>query len=124
MIAEPRMNTDIRGLIQKQKEQPSRPACPPLHQPSVFPGYLIYIFNTRPSPEKIKKNFWNKLAPVPESRKEEHESWVYIVIAARTLLRVICWACSATRAKPAPIMYSRVSQTSRDPVPTTWPFSS
>jgi hypothetical protein len=39
----------------KQKAQPGPPACPPLHQPSVFPGYLIYIFNTPSSPEKFSK---------------------------------------------------------------------
>jgi hypothetical protein len=44
-----------------QKTRPSRPACPPLHQPSVFPGCLIYISNRLGSPEKLKKNFWNKL---------------------------------------------------------------
>jgi hypothetical protein len=31
------------------------PACPPLHQPFRFPGYLNYIINSRASPENLKK---------------------------------------------------------------------
>jgi hypothetical protein len=72
-----------------KKRGPSRPACPPLHQPSVFPGYLIYIFNTQRSPEKIKKNFWNKRWACSRIKKGAL-ALVYIVIAARTLLRPIC----------------------------------
>ena len=56
--------------------------------------------------------------------KKEHFLTVYIVIAARTLLRAIGWFCSVAGDKPAPMMYISVSQTSREPVPTTWPFSS
>jgi len=46
-------------FTKKQKRRPeSRPRLrPPLHQPSVFPGYLIYIFNTSGSPEKFQKKF-------------------------------------------------------------------
>jgi hypothetical protein len=45
------------GLRDKHSKaaQGRPPARPPLHQPSVFPGYLIYIFNTLDSPEKIAK---------------------------------------------------------------------
>jgi len=31
---------EIRGGRRETKAQPGPPACPPLHQPSVFPGYL------------------------------------------------------------------------------------
>jgi hypothetical protein len=47
----------LQRYAEKQKAQPGPPACPPLHQPSVFPGYLIYIFNTSHSPEKFQKKF-------------------------------------------------------------------
>jgi hypothetical protein len=57
MIPEPRITWISADKSNTKKRGPSRPACPPLHQPSVFPGYLIYIFNTQRSPEKIKKKF-------------------------------------------------------------------
>jgi len=44
-------------ITEKQKRSPSPPACPPLHQLSVFPGYLNYIFNTPESPENFQKKF-------------------------------------------------------------------
>ncbi len=46
------MNADKR---RHKKSGLGRPACPPLHQPSIFPGYLIYIFNGPASPENFKK---------------------------------------------------------------------
>jgi hypothetical protein len=45
-------------MIPKEKAAMPPPACLPLHQPSVFPGYLIYRINTSASPEKFRKKFW------------------------------------------------------------------
>src|ERR1051325_12217922 len=63
-----------KGPKRSKKSAPNPPACPPLHQPSVFPGYLNYIFNDPGSPEKISKKFLEQVSkPVPES-KEEHDA--------------------------------------------------
>ena len=45
------------GMISKEKAATPPTACLPLHQPSVFPGYLIYRINTPGSPEKFIKIF-------------------------------------------------------------------
>jgi hypothetical protein len=73
----------------KGGQEGPRPPCLPLHQPSVFPGYLIYIFNTQRSPEKIKKKFLEQALACSRIKKGAL-ALVYIVIAARTLLRPIC----------------------------------
>jgi hypothetical protein len=46
------------------------PARPPLHQLSVFPGYLIYIFNTVRSPENFQKKILEQAARLFQKNKE------------------------------------------------------
>ena len=75
------INTDLKcrfARIRGKQKAPAKPA-PPARRCTVFPGYLIDIFNTVHSP----KNFWNKYWAC--SRKKEHLTSGYIVIAARTL---------------------------------------
>jgi hypothetical protein len=47
------------------------PACPPLHQPSVFPGYLIDILNGPRSPEKFKKKILEQALGLFQKQKEQ-----------------------------------------------------
>ena len=58
-----------------RRETQEPPACPPLHQLSVFPGYLNYIFNTPSSPEKIQKKISGTSVSLFQNQ-EEHISFV------------------------------------------------
>jgi hypothetical protein len=110
---------------QTRKSGPGPPASPArrcTNLPS-FPGYLIYIFNSLPSPEKFKKKILEHALSVFQNQNPSFVK-LYIVMAARTLLRAIGLPGSVAGDRLEPIMYISVSHTSREPVPTTWPFSS
>src|SRR5262245_60559103 len=66
---------------QKNADRSRPPARPPLHQLSVFPGYLIYIFNKVRSPEKFSKKILEQAASLFQKKRSTFLG--YIVIAAR-----------------------------------------
>jgi len=74
----------------RKRKSAARAARLPAAAPTVrFPGYLNYIFNTSSPPEKFQKKFLEQAASLFQNQKEHFAFVFYIVIAARTLLRLM-----------------------------------